>query len=166
MMAMALACEPALLIADEPTTALDVTIQAQLMEFLQRIREKHGTAILLITHDLGVAAGFCDEIHVMYAGKIVESAPTLEIFRQPSHPYTRALLRSVPRLDDDEKEAFVSIRGTPPDMTNLPQGCAFEPRCDHAIERCETECPALEAVAGKSEHHKACFVDLEPGATS
>lgn len=164
MMAMALACEPALLIADEPTTALDVTIQAQIMELLQRIREEHGTAIILITHDLGVAAGFCDTIHVMYAGKIVESAPTKQLFANPAHPYTQALLRSVPRLDEDSKDAFVSIRGVPPDLTRLPPGCAFAPRCDHVIDRCESECPDLETQEDNPEHTRACFVDLGSGA--
>jgi oligopeptide transport system ATP-binding protein len=160
MMAMALACEPTLLIADEPTTALDVTIQAQIMELLQHIREKHGTAIVLITHDLGVAAGFCDTIHVMYAGKIVESAPTTDLFARPAHPYTQALLRSVPRLDDDGRDAFVSIRGVPPDLTRLPPGCSFAPRCDHVIDRCASECPVLDGLDRDSSHRKACFVKI------
>ncbi|MFO0946546.1 MAG: ABC transporter ATP-binding protein [Planctomycetota bacterium] len=160
MVAMAIACEPALLIADEPTTALDVTIQAQILELMARIRERHGTTIVLITHDLGVAAGFCDEIHVMYAGKVVERGPTAEIFANPRHPYTRALMQSCPRLDDDSRGLFPCIRGVPPDLTRLPTGCSFHPRCDHVIDRCRQEAPRLErGPSGGNE--KACFVELE-----
>ncbi len=161
MIAMALVCEPALLIADEPTTALDVTIQAQILELMQKIREDHGTTIILITHDLGVAAGFCDEIHVMYAGRIVEHAPTRDIFASPRHPYTKALLRSVPRIDEQSKEDFVSIRGVPPDLTQLPPGCAFAPRCDYVQDRCLVEVPPLEQIeGGVTPHTKSCFYDI------
>ncbi|QDU61024.1 Oligopeptide transport ATP-binding protein OppD [Planctomycetes bacterium Pan216] len=160
MIAMALTCEPALLIADEPTTALDVTIQAQILEQMQRIRQEHGTAIVLITHDLGVAAGFCDEIHVMYAGKIVEEAATDDLFAQPRHPYTEALLRSVPRLDDETKAEFLPIRGAPPDLSQLPPGCSFAPRCDYRLDRCERVEPMLEPVEGRDSRRKSCHVDI------
>ena len=163
MIAMALSCEPTLLIADEPTTALDVTIQAQILELMQRIRREHGTAIIFITHDLGVAAGFCEEIFVMYAGKIVEHAPTGMLFQSPAHPYTRALLESVPRLDVDTKDSLTFIEGAPPDLTRLPPGCSFAPRCGFIVDRCRSERPPLEQHAnGRS---KACFVDIEGSAT-
>lgn len=164
MVAMALACNPALLIADEPTTALDVTIQAQILELMQAIRRRHGTAIILITHDLGVAAGFCEEIHVMYAGKVVEHARTRDLFAAPAHPYTRALLASVPKPSDPTRGAFTAIQGAPPDLTRLPPGCSFAPRCQHVIERCRREVPALlpgpASGAGSAPRAKACFVDL------
>ncbi len=160
MMAMALVCEPSLLICDEPTTALDVTIQAQILELLKRIQKEHGTTIIFITHDLGVAAGFCDEIYVMYAGRIVEHAQTDELFKTPLHPYTASLLKSVPRLDQEASEAFVTIQGSPPDLTALPAGCSFQPRCDHAISRCETERPTLEEREGNHSRQCSCFVDL------
>ncbi len=162
MVAMALACEPALLIADEPTTALDVTIQAQILELMQSIRRDHGTTIILITHDLGVAAGFCDEILVMYAGRIVEQGPTATLFERPMHPYTRALLRSVPRLDDDSRGKLPSIRGTPPDLTRLPRGCSFAPRCDFVEDRCRADDPALEPIEGNAARRRACFVEPPP----
>ena len=163
MIAMALTCEPTLLIADEPTTALDVTIQAQILELMQDIRRKHGTAIVFITHDLGIAAGFCEEVFVMYAGKIVEHAPTGALFENPAHPYTRALLESVPRLDVDTKEKLNFIEGAPPDLTRLPRGCSFAPRCGFVLDRCRSERPPLEQSAnGRS---KACFVDIKGSAT-
>lgn len=163
MIAMALACDPTLLIADEPTTALDVTIQAQILELLQRIRREHGTAIVFITHDLGIAAGFCDEIFVMYAGKIVEHAPTGLLFESPAHPYTRALLESVPRLDVDTKDTLNFIRGAPPDLTRLPPGCSFAPRCSFAVDQCHSERPLLQQH--QNGRSRACFVDIDGRAT-
>jgi len=160
LVAMALTCEPSLLIADEPTTALDVTIQAQILELMHRIRRDHGTTIILITHDLGVAAGFCDEIFVMYAGRIVEHAPTGELFASPAHPYTRALLKSVPRLDADTKDPLPTIRGTPPDLARLPSGCAFAPRCDFVQEQCRRAVPALEPQADDPRRQRACIVEI------
>src|SRR5262249_6832662 len=134
MIAIALACRPALLIADEPTTALDVTIQAQILELIKKLQQELKTAVILITHDLGVVAGKADEIGVMYAGKIIEYGPARAVFRNPSHPYTRGLLRSVPRLD--AKDALTPIRGLPPNLGELDSGCAFRPRCDQAVDRC------------------------------
>ncbi|MGL4465298.1 MAG: ABC transporter ATP-binding protein, partial [Planctomycetia bacterium] len=166
MVAMALACNPALLIADEPTTALDVTIQAQILELMQRVRRDHGASVVLITHDLGVAAGFCDEIYVMYAGRIVEKAPTARLFAAPAHPYTKALLASVPRLDDDRRERFQTIGGAPPDLTKLPVGCAFAPRCPYVVERCKSERPTLDPLADEPDRHRACFVEIRPPATT
>jgi oligopeptide/dipeptide ABC transporter ATP-binding protein len=169
MVAMALACEPALLIADEPTTALDVTIQAQILELMQKIRAKHGTTIILITHDLGVAAGFCDDIHVMYAGRVVERAPTTDLFKAPAHPYTEALLRSVPRLDDETRGAFHCIGGSPPDLARLPVGCSFAPRCSYVFDRCHRAEPPLEPPADAppgTSRRKACFAEIANHAVS
>ncbi len=146
MIAMALLCEPKLLVADEPTTALDVTIQAQILELLADLQQRHGTAILFVTHDLGVVAGRADRVHVMYAGRIVEEAATRELFARALHPYSRGLLASMPRLDGDPALALASIRGQPPDPTQLPPGCAFEPRCDFAVLRCARERPPAELV--------------------
>jgi oligopeptide transport system ATP-binding protein len=161
MIAMAIACNPALLIADEPTTALDVTIQAQILELLQRVRREHNMAVVLITHDMGVAAGFCDEIYVMYAGRVVERAPTEELFADPRHPYTQALLESVPRLDDASGGRFQPIPGQPPDLAALPPGCSFAPRCRYVVERCRVEDPELAAVEGAADGRaRACFVDV------
>ncbi|MBX9652748.1 ABC transporter ATP-binding protein [bacterium] len=161
MVAMAVACGPALLIADEPTTALDVTIQAQILELMQSIRQNEGTAVILITHDMGVAAGFCDEIYVMYAGRVVERGPTERLFAEPTHPYTKALLSSVPRLDDPPGGRFRTIPGQPPDLTNLPVGCAFSPRCPYVIDTCRKEVPPLTTVPGESvAREKACFVEI------
>jgi oligopeptide transport system ATP-binding protein len=148
MIAMALLCDPAVLIADEPTTALDVTIQAQILDLLKELRERHGTAVLLITHDLGIVAGTCDAVHVMYAGRIVEKAATGALFRMPLHPYTRGLLASVPRLDRDLGVRLASIEGQPPDLAALPPGCAYEPRCALRVERCRREVPPLDRVPG------------------
>jgi oligopeptide transport system ATP-binding protein len=160
MVAMAIACEPALVIADEPTTALDVTIQAQILELLQSIREEIGMSIILITHDMGVAAGVCDEIYVLYAGRVVEHGLTQQLFAQPRHPYTAALLASVPRLDDPPGGAFRSIPGQPPDMTRLSAGCAFAPRCPRASEICRQETPTL---AGIGTHQVACHHPQDEG---
>ncbi|WP_219836620.1 ABC transporter ATP-binding protein [Paenibacillus sp. R14(2021)] len=136
MIAIALACNPSLLIADEPTTALDVTIQAQIMQLMKELQEKTGTSIILITHDLGIVAEMCDRVVVMYAGKVVETGTKQEIFKNPQHPYTKGLLRSLPRLDQKKDEPLVPIFGTPPDMSAPPKGCAFCARCDEAMRIC------------------------------
>jgi len=147
MIAMALACNPKLLIADEPTTALDVTIQAQILELMRTLREELGTAIILITHDLGVIAELADEVAVMYAGRIIEQAPVQRLFAEPQHPYTVGLLGSIPRLHL-ERERLAAIEGFVPDAAALPQGCRFHPRCPFKVERCEREAPLLnEGVA-------------------
>jgi oligopeptide transport system ATP-binding protein len=156
MIAMALTTAPAVLIADEPTTALDVTIQAQILDLLRHVNKEFGTATMLITHNLGVVAGMCRRVQVMYAGRIVEAGLTQEVFAHPKHPYTWALLRSIPRLDATEHEALSAIEGLPPDLTNLPPGCAFNPRCRHAFGRCSKETPALEVIPETSQQ-AACF---------
>jgi oligopeptide/dipeptide ABC transporter ATP-binding protein len=153
MIALALACEPKLLIADEPTTALDVTIQAQILELLQRLRDQLSMGVLLVTHDLGVIAGQADRVLVMYAGRIVESGPTHELFARPRHPYTEALLGAIPRLDQEQGEELRSIPGLPPDLAHPPAGCRFAPRCAFATDRCRTEDPALTG----DTHTYACF---------
>ena len=158
MIAMALSCEPRLLIADEPTTALDVTIQAQILDLIKRLRKDLGMAIIMITHDLGVVAGIADRINVMYAGYIVETGTVDEIFHNPRHPYTLGLLKSIPRLDEPRKEQLVPIEGLPPDLVDPPPGCAFQPRCPYALERCLTEKPSLEPVV--PGHRIACWVDV------
>jgi oligopeptide transport system ATP-binding protein len=143
MIAMSLLCQPRLLIADEPTTALDVTVQAQIMQLLGDIRQDFGTAVILITHDLGIVAGFCDRTLVMYGGQIMEEGPTDNIFADPSHPYTSGLLKAVPRLDRDDA-TLATIAGEPPDMSHLPAGCPFSPRCAQVLENCRAERPTLE----------------------
>jgi oligopeptide transport system ATP-binding protein len=166
MIAMALALEPKLLIADEPTTALDVTIQAQVLELLSRLAADHGTAVILITHDLGVVAGMTRRINVMYAGFVVESATTPELFALPSHPYTIGLLHSIPRLDAQPGEPLIPIEGTPPDLRFAPTGCPFAPRCAWRLDRCWTEMPALEplqptedvlSTGPQATHRAACW---------
>ena len=166
MIAMALALEPKLLIADEPTTALDVTIQAQVLEILQRLTTESGTALILITHDLGVVAGMAQRINVMYAGFIVETAPTEELFERPSHPYTVGLLHSIPRLDEREGEALVPIEGAPPDQRRPPLGCPFAPRCAWRLAVCWETMPPLEPTTPGSRvvtsgpnatHRIACY---------
>jgi oligopeptide transport system ATP-binding protein len=146
MIAMALALEPKLLIADEPTTALDVTIQAQVLELLSRLASDHRTAVILITHDLGVVAGMTRRINVMYAGFVVESATTTDLFARPSHPYTVGLLHSMPRLDAQPGEPLIPIEGAPPDLRHAPTGCPFAPRCAWRVERCWTEMPPLDSI--------------------
>jgi oligopeptide transport system ATP-binding protein len=158
MIAMGMSCEPDIVIADEPTTALDVTIQAQLLELLQEQVTSHGTALLLITHNLGVVARYADRVNVMYAGRIVESASADDIYDAPRHPYTIGLLRSVPRLDRAADEKLVPIEGQPPNPLDLPSGCAFHPRCPFAIDRCRAEIPVLTRVGGG--HSVACWVDV------
>ncbi len=155
MIAMALSCNPSLLIADEPTTALDVTIQAQILDLMRNLQREHNTALILITHDLGVVAGMTDRINVMYAGHIVESAPTEELFENPRHPYTVGLLNSIPRLDAPRKERLNPIRGLPPDLIDLPDMCPFVPRCDFARERCSEKNPPLFDV--NPVHRSACW---------
>jgi oligopeptide/dipeptide ABC transporter ATP-binding protein len=155
MIAMALACSPRLLLADEPTTALDVTIQAQILELIKRLTAELGTAVLIITHNLGVVARYADRVNVMYAGKIVESAPAVELYRRPLHPYTAGLLRSVPRLDQPRRARLQPIEGFPPDPALLPPGCAFEPRCPLAVDRCRREVPPL--VVMEARHLSACW---------
>jgi len=158
MIAMSMSCDPDVVIADEPTTALDVTIQAQLLELLQTQVVSHGAALLLITHNLGVVARYADRVNVMYAGRIVESASADKIYDAPRHPYTIGLLRSVPRLDRPVSEKLAPIEGQPPDAMNLPTGCAFHPRCPFAIDKCRMERPDLAEVG---DHHlAACWVDV------
>ena len=154
MIAIALACEPKLLIADEPTTALDVTIQAQILDLIDDMRDRLKMAVLLITHDMGVIAGRSDRVMVMYAGKIVESAATLSLFSQMRHPYTEALLDSIPKMNMDVSVPLYSIPGAPPDLSGEFVGCRFEPRCRNATERCRVEEPLLVDQAG---HLVACF---------
>ena len=154
MIAMGLLCRPRILLADEPTTALDVTIQAQILELMQRLQHEHGTAIVLVTHDLGVVAGMSDRVNVMYAGRLVETAGAVELFDDPRHPYTRGLLGSVPRLSGDTDAALDSITGSPPDLADLPAGCAFRPRCQFATARCESTAPPLADLGG--DRSSAC----------
>jgi len=156
MIAMALACEPKLLIADEPTTALDVTIQAQILELLAELKTKLGMATILITHDLGVVAGICDRISVMYAGRIVESGTTDEIFYNPSHEYTKGLLLSVPNLNEEEHQKLLPIEGQPVDMLNPPLGCPFAPRCRSCMKICLSTMPEYTHLGG--EHYSACWL--------
>jgi oligopeptide transport system ATP-binding protein len=158
MIAMALACNPELLIADEPTTALDVTIQAQILELINRLRDELDTAVIIITHDLGVVAGMTDRVTVMYAGRVVEEGPTREIFENPRMPYTIGLLRSIPRLDEERGRKLTPIRGLPPSLIDLPAVCPFSPRCDYAQEKCLTQTPPLRPVA--PDHRAACLFDI------
>jgi len=155
MIAMALACRPRLLLADEPTTALDVTIQAQILELVNRLTQELGTAVIIITHNLGVVARYAHRVNVMYAGKLVESALAMDLYHRPHHPYTLGLLRSVPRLDEGRKTKLEPIEGFPPDLVHMPQGCAFHPRCRFRTERCLVEAPPLMAVG--HEHLVACW---------
>ncbi len=157
MIAMALSCNPQILVADEPTTALDVTIQAQIIELVKQLRDEIGMAIIWITHDLGIVAGIADRVAVMYAGFIIESADVKEVYGDPRHPYTLGLLRSVPRLDQMVKEKLTPIFGLPPDLIDLPTGCPFATRCDYRIDRC-VERPELRVVA--PGHEVACWVDI------
>ena len=155
MIAMALACEPELLIADEPTTALDVTIQAQILRLMAELQEKRGTSIIFITHDLGVVAEVADEVAIMYAGRIVESGTVFEIFENPRHPYTRGLMDSIPSLDDRSTEPLQIIEGTVPGLAYLPSGCRFHPRCSFADESCSQSIPALKECS--PSHTVSCF---------
>jgi oligopeptide/dipeptide ABC transporter ATP-binding protein len=147
MIAMGLSNEPSLIIADEPTTALDVTVQAQIIELLRDLNRELGTAIILITHNLAVVASLCSRVIVMYAGRIVESGSTRQIFKSPQHPYTWSLLQSIPRIDEKRHDKLLNIAGLPPDLSNPPPGCKFHPRCRFRVERCSVEEPPLEEVA-------------------
>jgi oligopeptide/dipeptide ABC transporter ATP-binding protein len=155
MIAIALACNPKLLIADEPTTALDVTIQAQILELMTELRDRLGMAMMLITHDLGVVAEMCDDVVVMYAGRVVESGPVADVFTSPQHPYTEALLQSIPMLGMTQAEPLRVIRGTVPSPLDWPEGCRFEPRCDYAFPKCSEEHPPLFQVGNQ---HSACWL--------
>lgn len=157
MIAIALACQPKLLIADEPTTALDVTIQAQIMDLMKELQVKTGTSIVLITHDLGVVAETCDRVVVMYAGKVIEAGTVNEIFYNPNHPYTKGLLKSVPRLDLKKDEELIPIHGTPPDLLHPPKGCAFAARCDYAMKICILMEPQMEDRS--KTHQSACWLN-------
>lgn len=161
MIAMALSCNPRLLIADEPTTALDVTIQAQIIDLVKRLRDELGMAIVWITHDMGIVAGLADRVLVMYAGFMVEAAPVDEMYANPRHPYTQGLLRSLPRLDEDDPQRLLPIDGQPPDLIKLPAGCPFAPRCPYRIGRCLGQNPPLDA--GYPGHEVACWVDVSGG---
>ena len=168
MIAIALACEPKLLIADEPTTALDVTIQAQILELMMELKDKLGMAIIMITHDLGVVASMCERIAVMYAGKIVEYGTAEDIFYRPRHQYTKGLIRSIPRLDTKEHERLVPIEGTPIDLLNPPKGCPFAPRCDECMKICLREMPPVTELG--EIHYTQCWLnqkeELEKGAAN
>jgi oligopeptide transport system ATP-binding protein len=157
MIAIALSANPKLLIADEPTTALDVTVQAQILELIGRVRRDFNTALMLITHDLGVVAGITDRVQVMYAGHIAETASTEEIFTNPRHPYTLGLLSAVPRVDDIGKDSLTTIPGSPPDLLHPPEGCPFRPRCPFSIEKCKTYPPFFPVGPA---HVSACWVDV------
>lgn len=157
MIAMSLLCQPRLLIADEPTTALDVTVQAQIMDLLGEVRREFGTAVILITHDLGIVADFCDRTLVMYGGQIMEEGDTEHIFAVPSHPYTRGLLQAVPRLDRDD-DKLATIAGEPPDMSRLPAGCPFSPRCTLVRDECPAVRPALEDFG--VNRRRACHIPV------
>ena len=156
LIAMALSCNPKLLIADEPTTALDVTIQAQIIELVKRLQKQFGMAVMWITHDLGVAAGLAKKVNVMYAGYLVERGTAKDIFKRPRHPYTQGLLGSLPRLDREIGTKLVSIPGNPPSLINLPDGCPFAARCTYVVERCHLEMPSLEATV-EADHTVACW---------
>ncbi len=156
MIAMALACGPPLVLADEPTTALDVTIQAQILELMKDLARRLGVAMLIITHNLGVVARYADRVNVMYAGRIIERGTARQVYGNPRHPYTLGLLRSVPRLDEPRRARLAPIEGQPPDLTRLPLGCAFAPRCAFRVERCAHEIPQLEPVNGDG-HVSACW---------
>ena len=155
MIAMALCCEPRLIIADEPTTALDVTIQAQILELMKNLTKRLGVALIIITHNLGVVARYADRVNVMYAGKIIERGLAADIYREPRHPYTLGLLSSVPRLDQPRQKRLDPIDGQPPDLTRLGEGCSFLPRCKFAVDRCASEIPPLETVG--NGHLSACW---------
>ncbi|MBU2645035.1 ABC transporter ATP-binding protein [bacterium] len=158
MISMGLSCSPKLIIADEPTTALDVTVQAQLLELMKGLTRDFSMSLIIITHNLGVVARYADRVNVMYAGRIVEKGTAEDIYDHPRHPYTLGLMASVPRLDQDTRQKLVPIEGQPPDLANLPKGCAFHPRCKYVIDKCRQESPLLEKVGEK--HEKACWIDV------
>jgi oligopeptide/dipeptide ABC transporter ATP-binding protein len=158
MIAMGLGCEPGLIIADEPTTALDVTVQAQLLDLMKSLTRDLSASLMIITHNLGVVARYADRVNVMYAGKIVETGTAHDIYEDTRHPYTLGLMASVPKIDQDVKAKLVPIEGQPPDLAHLPEGCSFYPRCTFAVEKCSKEVPPLETVGGI--HQKACWIDV------
>lgn len=162
MIAMSLSCNPEILIADEPTTALDVTIQAQIVELVKRLRDEIGMSIIWITHDLGVVANIAQRVAVMYGGFIIEEAPVKELFANPNHPYTLGLLGSLPKLNETERTRLYSIEGMPPVLYQKPQSCPFAPRCSWVQERCWNENPLLETI--NDNHHVACWVDVKSGS--
>jgi oligopeptide/dipeptide ABC transporter ATP-binding protein len=164
MIAMALVCEPEILLADEPTTALDVTVQAQILTLLRELRERMGTAVILVTHDLGIVAELADRVAVMYAGRCIEAAEVHTLFAASLHPYTRALKFSLPRLDAPLPERMFTIPGNPPNPARLPAGCSFAPRCSYVHDRCLVSPPALISVA--PGHSKACYLDSLPPVES
>ena len=164
MIAMALSCSPRLIIADEPTTALDVTIQAQILELMKSLTSEFGVALIVITHNLGVVARYADRVNIMYAGRIIERGTAREIYSNPRHPYTVGLLRSVPRLDLPRRAKLDPIEGQPPDLVRLPEGCAFRARCRWAIDKCATDTPVLEETS--SNHWSACWRSEELGAAA
>jgi len=160
MIAIALMCGPELLIADEPTTALDVTIQAQILDLLATLRRDINGAVVMISHDLGVVAGLCDRVMVMYAGRVVETGTVRDIFHDPQHPYTQGLVHSMPRLDEAKAESLATIPGQPPNLQSLPPGCAFQARCHHAIDRCRMEIPLPRDLGGGRS--KSCHLEVAP----
>jgi len=155
MIAMALACQPKLIIADEPTTALDVTVQAQILSLLKNLTKEANSSLILITHDLGVVARYADNVAVMYGGRVIETASARELYKNPQHPYTEGLMASIPKLDGDPGSRLYTIEGQPPDLSNLPSGCSFNPRCPHAQDKCIMTKPTLSEVA--PNHLRACF---------
>ena len=155
MIAMALACQPKLIIADEPTTALDVTVQAQILSLLRNLTKEANSSLILITHDLGVVARYADNVAVMYGGRVVETASARELYKNPQHPYTEGLMASIPKLDGDPGSRLYTIEGQPPDLSNLPSGCSFHPRCPYAQDKCTMTKPTLSEVA--PNHLRACF---------
>ncbi|MGO9017916.1 MAG: ABC transporter ATP-binding protein [Syntrophobacteraceae bacterium] len=159
VIAMGLACNPRLIIADEPTTALDVTTQAQLLELMKNLTRDFGTALIIITHNLGIVARYADRINVMYAGRLIEKGTAKDIFKNPRHPYTEGLLASVPRLDLDTKKKLVPIEGQPPDFLHIPRGCSFHPRCVYAFDRCRVETPELIPILER--HEAACWRNVK-----
>jgi oligopeptide transport system ATP-binding protein len=161
MIAMAIACTPRIVIADEPTTALDVTVQAQIVDLVKNLRSELGVAVIWITHDLAVVAGLAERILVLYGGMVMETAPVDELYKRPRHPYTVGLLGALPRMEDTGADRLASIQGTPPDLHVRPQHCQFAWRCDHVFERCWQEIPPLIQVG--EDHYAACFFDLEKG---
>ena len=167
MIAIALACDPKLLIADEPTTALDVTIQAQILELVRKLRQEVGMSMIWITHDLGVVAGIADRVIVMYAGLIVEHAAVGDLYANPKHPYTKALLETLPSLDEERAERLKSISGQPPSLDQAPSNCPFAPRCQFAFDLCHKENPpirALDSALREGSHHEvACWWDMDQG---
>jgi oligopeptide transport system ATP-binding protein len=161
MIAIGLSCSPHLLIADEPTTALDVTIQAQIVNLVKKLQDETGMAVIWITHDLGVVAGLVDRVMVMYSGHIVEYASVDDLYEDSQHPYTRGLLESLPHVKAETREPLYSIQGRPPDLVNLPPGCPFAPRCPYVVEKCRGHNPPLEPVG--EDHYAACWVDMATG---